>query len=100
MPKGRRGGGGAPFRTEAEAEVYAMNELKKAGVDRYKGIPDRGVTSKAANHAVLHVSWIEKSLNNVAGNFKSCKPCSTACGLRAVNWRRNTKNEHSKKNRT
>lgn len=59
MPKGNRGGrragGGAPFKTEAEAELYAMSELKKAGVDRYKGIPDHGVTSKAANHAVLHV---------------------------------------------
>lgn len=59
MPKGRRGGrragGGASFRTEAEAEVYALNELKKAGVDRYKGIPDHGVTSKAANRAVDHV---------------------------------------------
>lgn len=56
MPKGRRGGRrAASFRTEAEAEVYALNELRKAGVDRYKGIPDHGVTSKAANHAVLHV---------------------------------------------
>lgn len=57
MPKGGRGGrrsGGLPFKMEGEAEVYAKQELRKAGVNpTLRNVPEHGITSKAAKHAFL-----------------------------------------------
>ena len=59
MPKGNRGGkrsGGLPFKNEAQAEVYASQQLKKSGVSRYGDLPGHGVTSKRAKNVALSAS--------------------------------------------